>query len=90
MLASTAVDYGANGYDTTYGHGFVNAHQAVGSFDLPGCEGDVNGDGMVSVSDALEIINQWGTSDEHADVNGDGTVNVSDLLAVVANWGECP
>ncbi len=90
VLATTAIDYGSTGYDTTFGHGFVNAHQAVASLDTPGCDGDVNGDGLVNVSDALEIINQWGSSDEDADVNNDGLVNVSDLLMVVANWGECP
>jgi len=90
VLATTAIDYGSTGYDTTYGHGFVNAFQAVESLDTPGCEGDVNSDNIVNVSDVLEIINQWGTSNEDADVTGDGIVNVSDLLAAVANWGECP
>ena len=89
VLATTAIDYGSTGYDTTYGHGFVNAFQAVASLDIPGCDGDVNSDNIVNVSDVLEIINQWGTTNEDADVTGDGIVNVSDLLAAVANWGDC-
>ena len=89
VLATTAIDYGSTGYDTTFGHGFVNAFQAVASLDTPGCDGDVNSDNIVNISDVLEIINQWGTTNEDADVTGDGIVNVSDLLAAVANWGEC-
>ena len=89
VLASTAVDYGTSGYDTTFGHGFVNAGAALASLDTPGCEGDVNNDNNVNVSDLLEIINQWLTSNADADVNNDGIVNVSDLLLTISNWGDC-
>jgi hypothetical protein len=54
-------------------------------------EGDVNGDGVVNVSDLLIIISEWGMctipSDCPADVNGDGFVNVTDLLIAIGNWG---
>jgi subtilisin-like proprotein convertase family protein len=53
------------------------------------CLGDVNGDGFVSVSDLLMVIDQWGGSGS-ADVNGDGIVDVVDLLAIVGAWGPCP
>ncbi len=53
--------------------------------------GDVNGDGMVGVSDLLAVIAAWGPcadlNDCPADVTYDGLVNVSDLLLVIASWG---
>ncbi len=52
------------------------------------CEGDVNEDGSVSVSDLLLAIDQWGGSGS-ADINGDGIVDVSDVLIIVGNWGPC-
>jgi hypothetical protein len=54
-------------------------------------EGDVNGDGVVNITDLLIMISQWGqcptSGDCTADVNGDGWVNVTDLLVAIANWG---
>ena len=54
----------------------------------PNCP-DINGDGIVNVSDLLAIIDQWGLTNSPADVNDDGIVDVSDLLIVVGNWGAC-
>jgi len=54
------------------------------------CTADINGDSVVNVSDLLEIIGVWGTSDPAADINGDGVVNVIDLLEVIGSWGVCP
>ncbi len=53
------------------------------------CEGDIDGNGIVEVTDLLEVIAAWGSSDVNADVDGSGIVDVSDLLLVVANWGTC-
>ena len=50
--------------------------------------GDVNGDGVVNVTDLLAIMDVWGPcTDCPADLNGDGLVNVVDLLEVIGNWG---
>ena len=43
------------------------------------CDGDVNGDGQVNVTDLLAVIAGWGNP-----------YDVSDLLAVIAGWGSCP
>lgn len=62
--------------------------------DISGTEpipGDVNGDGVVNVSDLLIMISQWGecptSGDCLSDVNGDGYVSVTDLLIAIGNWG---
>ncbi|MDP7004761.1 MAG: hypothetical protein QF718_00930 [Phycisphaerales bacterium] len=54
-----------------------------------GCDSDVNGDGTTDVSDILDVVGAWGTSDSDADVNDDGVVNVADLLVIIDGWGPC-
>jgi len=55
------------------------------------CVGDLNGDGVVNVSDLLALLGAWGPNPGHAaDINGDGVVNVSDLLILLGAWGDCP
>ena len=51
--------------------------------------GDLNDDGVVDVTDLLDVIAEWGALKSPADINFDGVVDVTDLLIVVANWGEC-
>jgi endonuclease/exonuclease/phosphatase family metal-dependent hydrolase len=59
------------------------------------CEGDVNGDGQIGVSDILEVIGNWAPSGGECcpgcagDVDGNLTVDVSDILYLVGNWGIC-
>ena len=49
--------------------------------------GDVNGDGIVNVSDVTALINRIlgdsSFSDEVCDINADGEVNVSDVTALI-------
>ena len=54
------------------------------------CDGDLDGNGSVSVQDVLNMIGVWGSADPIADLDGNGTVAVSDLLILIANWGPCP
>ena len=92
IMAVSAMDRGASGYDTSYGWGVVNAAAAVGEVD-PGveCPGDIDGDGAVGANDLLAAIADWGPcSGCPADTNGDGIVGADDILAVIAAWGTCP
>ena len=57
--------------------------------ELDGCDGDVNADGVVDVTDLLSVIAAWGDQGGDADVNGDGSVDVSDVLAIISAWGPC-
>ncbi len=55
--------------------------------------GDLDGDGMVAISDLLILLAAWGLCEEPCpptclgDLNGDCTVGISDLLELLANWG---
>lgn len=52
--------------------------------------GDLNGDGVVNVSDLLILLGSWGECPDGpcpADLNGDGVVDVSDMLLLLSNWG---
>lgn len=49
---------------------------------------DLNGDGVVNVSDLLLLLGAWGPCAACvADINGDDVVNVSDLLLLLGDWG---
>ena len=48
------------------------------------CDADVNGDGLVNVTDILAVVGAWGSSDPDADINGDGIVGVGDILMAVS------
>ena len=61
------------------------------------CTADVDGDMVVSVTDILAIVGNWGVCGDGlfrpvGDVaplpNGDCCVNVEDLLAVIGSWGD--
>lgn len=53
-----------------------------------GISGDANCDGVVDVTDILEIVSYWGSCEGVCaqDIVPDGTINVSDLLHVIGNW----
>ena len=44
--------------------------------------GDVNGDGVVSSSDKIQVLLASGSSSAESDVNGDGLVNILDTSLV--------
>ena len=51
----------------------------------PGIEGDLNGDGVVNIADAVAVLNIIAaeSNDPEADLNGDGAVNIADFVAVL-------
>lgn len=54
------------------------------------CPADIDGDGMVNVTDLLALLAVWGPNPQiPADINGDGQVDVQDLLELLAAWGPC-
>jgi len=53
----------------------------------PGIPGDIDGDGLVSFADLLQVLGAWGPCPAcAADLDGDGTVGFADVLIVLANW----
>ena len=55
------------------------------------CIEDVNADGVVNISDLLQLIAAWGTSGGGAEVADPyDSVDISDILAVVGAMGNCP
>ncbi len=49
--------------------------------------GDVNGDGIVDVTDVLSLISAWGPcAGCSEDLDNSGTVDVTDLLIIIGNW----
>ncbi|MHC4948330.1 MAG: FG-GAP-like repeat-containing protein [Planctomycetota bacterium] len=47
-------------------------------------------DGMIDVTDLLQVLGDWGQVGMPCDVDGNGVIEVGDLLAVLAEWGPCP
>ncbi|HEQ99765.1 MAG TPA: hypothetical protein ENO22_10540 [candidate division Zixibacteria bacterium] len=88
LLAHTANDLGAPGYDKDNGWGRINAYRAMIAIS----HGDANGDFEVNVSDAIYIANyvfqggpppipHWSVGD----ANCDGSVNNSDAVWIINN-----
>ncbi|MHC4990241.1 MAG: S8 family peptidase, partial [Planctomycetota bacterium] len=94
VMQMSAMDLGAIGYDTTFGWGLVNAHQALllacEMSPACACPADVDGDGDVDVDDLVALILAWGTCPGCSeDVNDDDQVNVDDLVILILAWGPC-
>ena len=53
----------------------------------PVIPGDVNGDGIVGITDLLAVVDAWGPCGGCSeDLSGDGVVDIVDLLEVIGNW----
>lgn len=78
-----------NGQNTVF-HGPGSTCGSDNTCPSDGCDGDIDDDGQVSVSDLLAVISAWGPcADCAADSDGSGSVDISDLLNVIDNWGTC-
>ena len=59
----------------------------------PSCPGDLDGDGLIAVSDVLLLLGDFGCLTPPApacpgDANGDGASNVNDLLVILSSFGD--
>lgn len=56
---------------------------------VPGCVGDLNGDGAVGAADLALHLGDWASPGGPADLNGDGVVGAADLALLLGAWGPC-
>ena len=77
------------GVNVSYEPGAVVVTVLVGG---PPAPGDIDGDGIVGITDFLALLAAWGPNPGHpADLDGDGFVGITDFLLLLANWGPaCP
>lgn len=59
----------------------------------PTCPGDIDGDGLIAVSDILVLLGDFGCvipaePECPGDANNDGTTNVNDLLVILSSFGD--
>ena len=90
ILMNTAVDLGDSGEDNAYGWGIIDAYQAVLAAQQSGyVAGDANGDGLVTVSDVVYLINYLYRGDPPpdplaaGDPNADCVVDVADVVYLI-------
>ncbi|NRA58744.1 MAG: S8 family serine peptidase, partial [Phycisphaerales bacterium] len=77
-MIDTAIDLGSPGFDTSFGHGLVNAEAALGL--EPSCTADFDGDGELTIFDFLAFQTAFGAGDLAADLTGDGVLDIFDFL----------
>lgn len=84
IIKDTCDDKGAVGWDTTFGWGRINAHEAMmaAGGDNTGCPGDCNGDNIINQADLVCWKELLLAGDPAADCNGDGMLNGQDFLCL--------
>ena len=66
----------------------LNGAVDMGAFER--CHYDLNGDGLVSIIDFLELLAAWSTDPGGPpDFDGNGNVGITDLLELLGNWFGC-
>lgn len=92
ILAQTAVDKGAAGYDTDFGWGFINAGAAVeAAAGSTSCPADLNNDGELDFFDVAAFLSAFSTLDPIADFNNDTLFDFFDVAAFLSAFSVgCP
>jgi subtilisin family serine protease len=75
------------GDDPLLGQGRLDVGAAVALGPPAPQPGDLDNDGVVSVSDLLIVVEDWGLIHTSADIDNDGVTGINDLLTVLTNWG---
>ncbi len=88
VLTAAALPDGVTGRKATVKISYPGAEQTINvTQGTVALEGDINGDGVVNVTDATALVNKvLGTAtydDTLCDLNGDGVVNVTDVTYLV-------
>jgi hypothetical protein len=74
-------------------NGFESGRVYLIAGDIEPTPGDLDGDGMVGITDLLLLLAAWGPCPDPcppscaADFDGDCAVGIIDLLVLLANWG---
>jgi hypothetical protein len=55
---------------------------------VPAAASDLNGDGVVNLSDLSILLSSFGTSSSRGDLDGNGVVNLTDLSILLSNYGK--
>lgn len=68
----------------------TNFSDETGSVQVPCNPADLDGDGMVGVTDLIEMLAAWSTDPGcPPDLDGDGNVGIGDLIILLGAWGPC-
>ncbi len=54
------------------------------------CVLDLNGDGLIDLTDMRIAASHWTTLNPLGDVNGDGQSDIRDTLQIISSYGDCP
>lgn len=89
ILRANTVDLGDPGFDVFFGHGRIDAGEAVAAVPSP-CTADLNGDGVRDLADLGILLASYGV-DDGGDLDGDGDTDLADLGELLAVYNTpCP
>jgi thermitase len=88
ILTGTAEDIDDENpqYEGQLGDGRIDAAAAVALAGPAPQLGDLDGNGVIDVTDILLLLDAWGQVHSSADLNGDGVVGVDDLVTLLGGW----
>lgn len=98
FTAARAINEAGQISGTGFHYGDLHAFLLTPDVDDDGlpCPADLNEDGVIDVSDLIDVILNWqgcgpmGGGSCAGDINNDNQVDVLDMLEVILGWGPCP